>query len=88
VSGFTGVHKTLLGINSHVLTLEELLQPLQMFNGLSDLIDSPDLRGRSSLAWAVEYGMVDAVQTLSYSDLVPMLTNIGCLSMPDCPFYF
>lgn len=81
----TTLHETLLGINREYSSLQEHLQSLQSLGSLSELIDKPDLRGRTALAWAVEYGMADAVRILlrfgadprqyriSYSSQLPML---------------
>jgi ankyrin repeat protein len=60
----TTLHKTLLGLNPENLSLREHLQSLRTFGLLTELIDKPDSRGRSALAWAVEYGMAGAVRTL------------------------
>ena len=60
----TPLHQTLLGINVEHSNLRSHLQVLQQLVSLSELIDEPDSRGRSALAWAVEYGMADAVRTL------------------------
>ncbi|PVH79394.1 hypothetical protein DL98DRAFT_386095, partial [Cadophora sp. DSE1049] len=60
----TTLHKTLLGLNPENSSLRKHLQSLQRLGSLAELIDKPDARGRSALAWAVEYGMSDAVRTL------------------------
>ena len=62
--GLTPLHETLLGINQSYSGLEQHLQWLRRDGSLSELIDEPDFRGRTALAWAVEYGMADAVRTL------------------------
>jgi hypothetical protein len=58
------LHKTLLGLNSENSSLHGHLQSLQTLGLLAELIDKPDSHGRSALAWAVEYGMANAVRTL------------------------
>jgi ankyrin repeat protein len=60
----TILHKTLLGLNPENSSLRGYLQSLQRLGSLAELIDKPESRGRSALAWAVEYGMADAVRTL------------------------
>jgi ankyrin repeat protein len=60
----TTLHQTLLGLNREHSSLRGHLLFLQRLGLLAELIDKPDSRGRSALAWAVEYGMPDAVQTL------------------------
>ncbi|ELR03483.1 hypothetical protein VC83_00155 [Pseudogymnoascus destructans] len=60
----TTLHETLLGINLENSSLQEHPQSLQSLGSLSEPIDKPDSRGRSALAWAVEYGMADAVRIL------------------------
>jgi ankyrin repeat protein len=60
----TPLHETLLGSSPENSSLRGHLQSLQKLGSLAELIDEPDSRGRSALAWAVEYGMADAVRTL------------------------
>jgi ankyrin repeat protein len=60
----TTIHKTLLGINPKNSSLRGHLQSLQSLGSLAELIDKSDSRGRSALAWAVEYGMANAVRIL------------------------
>ena len=61
--GFTGLHLALLKINPTCSSLTEYLLSLRP-QELQDIIDKPDTCGRTPLAWAVEYGMADAVATL------------------------
>ncbi|RDL31544.1 Uncharacterized protein BP5553_09753 [Venustampulla echinocandica] len=63
-SKLTTLHETLLNINPEYTSLPEHLQSLQRLGTLAELIDKPDSRGRSALAWAVEYGMANSVQAL------------------------
>jgi hypothetical protein len=60
----TTLHDTLLGINLENSSLQEHLQSLQSLGPLLELIDKLDSRGRSALAWAVEYGMANAIRIL------------------------
>ncbi|XXH01945.1 hypothetical protein Hte_008308 [Hypoxylon texense] len=58
------IHQVLLGIEHGLGTLEEYLTSLNPGAVAPDVIDAPDIRGRTALAWAVEYGWHDAVKTL------------------------
>ncbi len=60
--GFTTVHRALLGISHD--SLRNSLTSLAASGTLTDIIDCADARGRSPLAWAVEYGWADATEIL------------------------
>lgn len=61
---FTRLHEVLLKIVYERVILEEYLFSLREAGALADVIDKVDSCGRTALAWAVEYGWVDAVVTL------------------------
>ncbi|VUC31017.1 unnamed protein product [Clonostachys rosea] len=61
---FTIIHDILLGIRRDLGPLREYLDTYSDKHELSELIDTPDSRGRSPLAWAVEHGWVGAARTL------------------------
>lgn len=54
----------LLGIDHTYGTLKDYLTSLTANGMLTGVIDAADSCGRSALAWAVEYGWADAVETL------------------------
>src|SRR6186713_1199739 len=58
------IHKVLLGIDEHRRTLNDYLEKSNTNSLLVSSIDLPDATGRTALAWAVEYGCVDATRTL------------------------
>src|SRR5271154_1557904 len=59
--GFSPLHKALLNIEN---TLPEYLSAAYEQGILADLIDIRESRGRTALAWAVEYGWQEAVALL------------------------
>lgn len=61
---FTTLHKVLLGIECGYRSLEEYLASFGQAVLPPDVIDYPDSCGRTALAWAVEYGWVDAAKML------------------------
>jgi hypothetical protein len=63
-SKFANIHRVLLGISEDCETLDDYLGKSRSTSLLTDLIDVPDVTGRSALAWAVEYGWIDATKTL------------------------
>lgn len=63
-SNFATIHRVLLGIQGDCETLDDYLGKHESTLPLTDAIDVPDSAGRSALAWAVEYGWVDATRTL------------------------
>jgi len=63
-SNFAPIHKVLLGIQGDHQTLGEYLEEFNSTSSSSETIDIPDSTGRSALAWAVEYGWIDATKTL------------------------
>ncbi|KAI2696262.1 hypothetical protein CBS147332_9136 [Penicillium roqueforti] len=60
--GFTELHQVLLRINQEV-SLEDYLNSLER-NDLDTLINCIDIRGRTPLMWAVEFGWSGATQIL------------------------
>ena len=61
---FTTLHEVLLGLRHDQGALDAYLASLGCLKLPSEVIDVPDSCGRTALAWAVEYGWVDAVRTL------------------------
>ena len=61
--GFTTVHQVLLGIDISNGSLPQYLSSLDK-QSLANQIDLADARGRTPLAWAVEFGCPNAVSTL------------------------
>ena len=61
---FTVVHEALLGASDCYGPLETCLKSLAIRGTLTSMIDAEDSRGRSALAWAVEYGWVEATNML------------------------
>ena len=74
---FTEVHQALLKIHSRFTSLSDYLEsvPLQE---LQEIIDMPDGRHRTPLAWAVEFGLADGVQTLLNYGANPNQLRIDC----------
>jgi ankyrin repeat protein len=56
--GFTDLHRVLLGVHDHDISLPDYLR------AYPHTVDWKDHQGRSPLAWAVEYGWADAAETL------------------------
>jgi ankyrin repeat protein len=63
-SKFANIHRVLLGVSEDCETLDGYLGKPKSTSLLTDAIDASDCTGRSALAWAVEYGWVDATKTL------------------------
>ena len=61
--GFTQLHRVLLNIDSSYGSLADYLNSLHP-EELKIMIDVPDVRGRTPLAWAVEFGLPNAVGLL------------------------
>lgn len=61
---FATLHQVFLGIERSKGTLEDYLASFAQPALPAEFIDAPDSCGRTALAWAVEYGCVDAVKTL------------------------
>ncbi len=61
---FSPLHQVLLGLDTTKGTLEAYLSSFGLHKIDSEIIDVPDACGRTPLAWAVEYGWVDAVGLL------------------------
>lgn len=61
---FTTLHEVLLGIDTSEGTLENYLASFGEHKLPSEVIDAHDSCGRTTLAWAVEYGCADAVKML------------------------
>jgi Ankyrin repeats (many copies) len=76
---FTKLHDVLLGIDHSYGTLEDCLMSLAASGILAESIDITDSRGRSALAWAVEYSWADAVE-----ELMEFGANIHQQRLPVC----
>lgn len=77
---FTAIHFALLRINQSQETLRELLVSISNFGLVEgDSIDAIDSRGRSAIAWAVEYGWADAVRILLEFGACPNQIRQTCL---------
>jgi ankyrin repeat protein len=61
--GFTQLHKVLLNIDSSYGSMADYLSSVAP-GELIRVIDTPDVLGRTPLAWAVEYGLLTAVELL------------------------
>jgi ankyrin repeat protein len=61
--GFTKLHELLLKVNSNDSSMAVYLSSLTA-EELIDVIDMPDARGRTPLAWAVEYGLTTSTELL------------------------
>lgn len=61
--GFTKLHKVLLNIDSSYGSMADYLSSLAP-EELRTVVDMPDALSRTSLAWAVEYGLPTAVELL------------------------
>ena len=61
---FTVIHEALLGVSGRYGRLETCLESLAIGGTLASTIDAEDSRGRSALAWAVEYAWAEAIDTL------------------------
>lgn len=61
---FATLHQVFVGIERGKGTLEDYLASFAQPTLSTEFIDVPDSCGRTALAWAVEYGCVDAVRML------------------------
>ena len=61
--GFTQLHRVIFNIDSNYGSLADYLDSLAP-EELITLIEVPDARGRTPLAWAVEFGLPNAVELL------------------------
>ncbi|KAL9125972.1 MAG: hypothetical protein Q9217_004902 [Psora testacea] len=61
--GFTQLHRVILNIDSDYGSLADYLDSLAP-EELITIIDVPDARGRTPLAWAAEFGLSNAVELL------------------------
>lgn len=58
------IHQVLLGIEHDLGTLEQYLASFGQLPLPPEIVDAPDVHGRTALSWAVEYGWSNAVGTL------------------------
>ena len=61
--GFTQVHRVILNIDTDYGSLAKYLETLAE-KELTHILDMPDAKGRTPLAWAAEFGLPSAVKLL------------------------
>lgn len=82
-SGFTRLHSALLYSENRLEAVRNVLEESHHFRTIADVIDNPDSRGRSALAWCVEYGWDSAAELLiSYGSNVHQVRTTGLRRSP------